>query len=61
MRLYMYFSQLQTAALSTGVATMSSLAQLRDAEKQRQHRCDDSKLAKSGSDRSEQLLMMLTN
>jgi len=48
-------SQLQTAALCTGVATVSSPAQLRvpDTEKQRQH---SARLTKSGNVRSNQLL-----
>ena len=58
----LYFNQLQTAALNAGAATMSSLAQLRvwDIKKQRQCRCDDVKLTKSGIVRSDQLLVMPT-
>ena len=46
--------------MSTGVATMSSLAQLRvrDTEKQRQDRNDDARLTESGNARSKQLLVM---
>jgi len=41
----LYLSQPRTAALSTGVATMSSLAQLRDRDtkKKGQRRCDDAR------------------
>ena len=48
--------------MSTGVATMSSLAQLRvrDTENQRQRRCDDMWLTDSGNAKSKQLLMMST-
>jgi len=44
--LLLYFSRLRTVALSTGIATMSSLVQLwvQDTEKQRQHRCTDARL-----------------
>ena len=53
-----------TAALSTGVATMSSLAQLQvrdtDPEKPNQCRCDGKRLTEIGNARSEQLLMMPT-
>ena len=59
----LYFSRIRTAALSTGVATMSSLAQLdlqvQGTEEQRQLRCDDVKLIESGNARSKQLLAML--
>ena len=46
--------------LSTGVATVSSLAQLQvpDSEKQRQCRLNDVRLTKSENARSEQLLVM---
>ena len=49
-----------TAALRTGVAAMSSLAQLqvRDAKKQRQHGRNKVKLTKSRNGRGEQLLVM---
>ena len=48
--LQLCFSWLWTAGLSTGVATVSSLAQLQvwDPEKQRQCRYDDVKLTESG-------------
>ena len=51
-----------TAALSTGVATMSSLAQIyvRDTKKQMQHRCDDARLTKIRNTRSKQLRVMPT-
>ena len=55
-----------TAALSTGVAAMStsSLVQLQvrdtDPEKQRQCRCDGTRLTEIGNARSELLLMMPT-
>jgi len=58
-----YFTcQLRTVTLSTGVATMSSLAQLRahDTTKQRQHRCNNVRLTESGNTRSKQLLVMPT-
>ena len=50
-----------TAALSAGVATKSSLAQLcvRDAKK-RQHRCDDARLTKSRNGKSKHLLVIPT-
>ena len=50
------------AALSTDVATMSSLAELRvwDTKKQRQHRCNDTRLTESRNARRKQLLMMPT-
>ena len=50
------------SALSTGVATISSLAQLRvgDTGEQRQCRCDDVRLTVSRNARSEQLLMIPT-
>ena len=56
------FSRLQMAALSTGVATVSSLAQLRvqDTNKQKQCRHNDTRLTESGNARSEQLLVMPT-
>jgi len=46
-----------TAALSTGVATMSSLAQLRvqDTEEWRQCRCGDARLTENRNGKSEQL------
>ena len=49
-------------ALSTGVATVNSLAQIRVqyTEKQRQRRCDDVGLTESRNTRSEQLLVILT-
>jgi len=54
-----------TTAVSTGVATMSSLAwlQVRVTEEQRQPecRCDDVRLTGSINARSEQLLVMPTN
>ena len=54
----LYFSQLWTAASSTGVANVSSLAQLRvqDINKQRQNRHDDARLTESGNIRSKQQL-----
>ena len=60
--MWLYFSQPWMAALNTCIATMSSLAQLWvwDTEKQRQHRCDDARLTKSGNIRNGQLLMMPT-
>ena len=50
------------AALSAGVATKSSLAQLQvwDTAEQRQQKCDNIRLIKSGHARSEQLFMMPT-
>ena len=50
------------AAWSTGVATMSSLAQLQfqDTERQRQHRRDDMRPTETGNTGSEQLFMMPT-
>jgi len=50
------------AALSAGVATMSNLAQLQvqDTTEQRQQKCDNIRLIKSGNARSEQLFMMPT-
>ena len=56
----LYFSQLWTAALSTGVATVGNLTQLLvwDTEKQRQHRCNNTSLTESGNTSSKQLLMM---
>ena len=54
----LYFSQLWTAASSTGVANVSSLAQLRvqDINKQRQNRHDNARLTESGNIRSKQRL-----
>ena len=51
-----------TAALSTGVATMSSLAQLRvqDTEEWRQCRCGDARLTENRNAKSKQLLMLPT-
>ena len=56
-RLHFYFGQLD---LSTGVATMSSLAllQVQHPEKQRQCGHDDTRLTESRNARSEQLLVM---
>ena len=48
-----------TTALSTGVAVMSSLAQLRVRE-QWQHTWEDMRLTESRNARSEQLLVMTT-
>ena len=50
------------AALSTGVATVSSLAQLQvqDTNKQKQCRHNDARLTKSGNTRGEQLLVTPT-
>ena len=58
----LHYSRLWTAALSTGVATMSTLAELQvqDTKKQRQHKQYDVRLAKSGNARCEQVLVMPT-
>jgi len=62
--MWLYFSQLQMAALSTGghVATMSSLAQLQvqDTKKQRQCRCESTRMTESKNGKGKQLLMMST-
>ena len=51
-----------TAALSTGVATINSLAQLgvQDTEEWRQCRCGDARLTENSNAKSKQLLMLPT-
>ena len=58
----LYFSGLQTAAVSTGLAIIGSLPQLRVrvTEKPKQHRRDDPRLTESRNTRPEQLLVMPT-
>ena len=47
------------AALSTGIASMSSL-RVRDTKKQRPRRCDDARLTESRNAKSEQLFAIPT-
>ena len=57
--IWLHFSQLTKATLSTDVANMGSLAQLRvwDTEKQRQCRRDDVRPTERGNAKSKQLLV----
>jgi len=57
----LYYSQHWTAALSSGVAALSSMAQLQVYTGEQRQRCEDARLTKSRRARSKQLLMMPTD